>query len=71
MYARSKIVDDGVNIWNATRLRLAVRCNVHWSSRYLFAYQKNGTFFPMGTGKIKENNWFLIDSKAIRNRIGA
>ncbi len=71
MYARSKIVDDGVNIWNAARLRLAVRCNVHWSSRYLFAYQKNGTFFPMGTGKIKENNWFLIDSKTIRNRIGA
>jgi hypothetical protein len=25
----------------------------------------------MGTGKIKENNWFLIDSKTIRNRIGA
>ena len=71
MYARSKIVDDGVNIWNAARLRLAVRFNVHWSSRYLFAYQKNGTFFPMGTGKIKENNWFLIDSKTIRNRIGA
>ena len=71
MYARSKIVDDGVNIWNATQLRVAVRCYFLWSSWYIFAYQKNDTFFPMGTGKIKENNWFLIDSKTIRNRIGA
>ncbi len=71
MYAHSKILSVGFDGWHAARLRLAVRCNVHWSSRYLFAYQKNDTFFPMGTGKIKENNWFLIDSKTIRNRIGA
>jgi len=56
-YARSKILSVGFDDWHATRLWLAVHCNFDCTKGYLFAYQKNGTFFPMDTGKSKENNW--------------
>lgn len=70
-YARSKILSVGFDDWHATRLRLAVHSNFDCTKGYLFAYQKNSTFFQMVTGKSKENNSFLINSEAIRNRIGA
>ena len=58
MYAHSKILSVGFDDWHAARIRLAVRCNFDCTKGYLFASQKNRAFFPMGTGKIKENNWF-------------
>lgn len=57
MYAHSKILSVGFDDWHATRLRLAVHRNFDCTKGYLFAYQKNGAFFQMGTGKIKENIW--------------
>ncbi len=57
-HARSKILNDSSDDWNATRIRLAVHRNFDYSKVYLFNGQKNGIFFPVDARKSKENNWF-------------